>query len=100
VSVFFHITRWPTFSVVGLGANDWLPLMPVMLIVTSGPGLDGEGEDGLELLPQALNANAAAMIAKANDFVMRRHSASRVPPPAREKCRDSMRRRARTSQTT
>ena len=54
MSVFFQTTRCPMLTVVGLGANDCAPLMPVMLIVTSGPGLTGVGDEGVPLPPHAV----------------------------------------------
>jgi hypothetical protein len=63
VSMFFQITRCPTVTVVGLGANELLPLMPTMLIVASARGV-GVGVEGLEL-PQP-----AASVAKATSVAM------------------------------
>ena len=78
VSMFFQITRCPTLTVVGLGANEFAPLMPAMLIVTSGPGVDDDGDEGLEL-PHAAASAAEAMIASESDLVMGRLTASRMP---------------------
>ena len=63
VSTFFQITRCPTLTVVGLGANELLPLMPTMLIVASANGA-GVGVDGLELPQPAARAAKATRIAK------------------------------------
>lgn len=66
VSTFFQITRCPTLTVVGLGANELLPLMPTMLIVASANGV-GVGIDGVELLQPA--ARAAKTTSDAIDVV-------------------------------
>lgn len=58
VSMFFQMTRCPTVTVVGLGANELLPLIPTMLIVASARGV-GVGVDGVEL-PQPTASTATA----------------------------------------
>lgn len=68
VSVFFQITRCPTLTVVGLGANELLPLMPMILIVASASG-DGVGDEGVELPQPAVIAAKATRIAKYVDRV-------------------------------
>jgi hypothetical protein len=69
VSVFFQTTRCPTFTVVGLGAKDCAPLMPVMLMVMSGPGVGVLGAEGVELLPHAAAVVLAMTTTKINLFM-------------------------------
>jgi hypothetical protein len=68
VSVFFQMTRCPTLTVVGLGANELLPLMPMILIVASASGV-GVGDEGVELPQPAATAAKAMRIAKYVDRV-------------------------------
>lgn len=64
VSTFFQMTRCPTVTVVGLGTNELLPLMPVMLTVTSAAGVGvGVGVDGLESPQPTMEAATATSIA-------------------------------------
>src|SRR5512139_1394582 len=69
LSALRQATVWPTFAVDGFGENDWLPFMPLIVIVTSAvtppppplpPGV-GDGDVGLLELPQL-----AAIRVKAN----------------------------------
>src|SRR5512136_2484254 len=69
LSALRQATVWPTFAVDGSGENDWLPFMPLIVIVTSAvtpppppppPGV-GDGDVGLLELPQL-----AAIRVKAN----------------------------------
>src|SRR5512139_1175668 len=58
-------TVCPALTVAGLGENDWLPSIPLIVIVTSaavGPPLDGGVGigDGLGLYPPPPHATATA----------------------------------------
>jgi hypothetical protein len=72
VSAFFQITRCPRLAVVGLGTNELLPLIPVMLMVRSAAAggvvvVVVVGVDGLELPHAALSDPNTATIAMSFD---------------------------------
>jgi hypothetical protein len=45
-SPFFHTTVWPVVHIAGLGANDWSPLLPAIMMVVTLEEPVGEGVVG------------------------------------------------------
>jgi hypothetical protein len=45
-SPFFHTTVWPVVHIAGLGANDWSPLLPAIVMVVTLEEPVGEGVVG------------------------------------------------------
>jgi hypothetical protein len=89
VSTLFQMTRCPRLTVVGLGTNELLPLMPAMLMVASAGGVVGVGVAGLEL-PQAeaiTPRTARVAMEVGRIFIMRSQKATAIPTQGRVKCR-------------